>query len=180
MTRGYGWRFLDMGRRIERIRTMILLVQKLLVDGHPEEDGGLDLLLELADSTMTYRTRYHAPPQMTRVLDLLLADETNPRSVGFQANTIGRHLSELPHVDPDGMTTLDRRTARKLASELELADMEQLATSISRSGSRARLDRLMRRIEKEVIELSDLISHRYFSHSTATRVTGSPVLRIDE
>ncbi len=87
MTRGYGWRFLDMGRRIERIRTMVRLVQELVVAGEPENDGGLDLLLELADSTMTYRGRYHATPQITRVLDLLLADETNPRSVLFQANT---------------------------------------------------------------------------------------------
>ena len=174
MTRGYGWRFLDMGRRIERIRTMTLLIHQLVVPGDPEKDGALDLLLELADSKMTYRGRYHAPPQVTRTLDLLLADETNPRSVLFQAEVIGEHLEVLPHVDPDGLMTRDRRAARQLTSELALADMHTLATSVSRSGSRARLERLTRRIESEVLALSDLITQHFFSHSKATRVIGSP------
>jgi uncharacterized alpha-E superfamily protein len=179
MTRGYGWRFLDMGRRIERIKTMILLTQQLVVHGQPDEDGGLDLLLELADSTMTFRSRYHAPAQITRVLDLLLADESNPRSVVFQASTIAAHLADLPHTDPDGVMTGDRRVARQIENELLIADMQQLGESVSRNGSRARLERLTRRIEKDVVELSNLISHHFFSHSIATRVSGSPGVRID-
>jgi uncharacterized circularly permuted ATP-grasp superfamily protein/uncharacterized alpha-E superfamily protein len=174
MTRGYGWRFLDMGRRIERVRTMNLLVQQLVVPGDPEKDGGLDLLLELADSKMTYRGRYHASPQITRVLDLVLADESNPRSVLFQAMTIDEHLGHLPHTDPDGVMTGDQRVARQLVSEIELADMVALGESVSRSGIRARLERLTRRIESDMIELSDLITQHFFSHSTATRVSGSP------
>jgi uncharacterized circularly permuted ATP-grasp superfamily protein/uncharacterized alpha-E superfamily protein len=179
MTRGYGWRFLDMGRRIERVRTMSLLVQQLVVPGDPEEDGGLELLLELADSKMTYRGRYHASAQITRVLDLLLADETNPRSVLFQAVTIDQHLNELPHTDPEGLTTQDRRLARQLISELELADMQVLAERLNRAGNRVRLDRLTRRIDKNVVGLSDLITQHFFSHSQATRVTGSPRSGID-
>jgi uncharacterized alpha-E superfamily protein len=174
MTRGYGWRFLDMGRRIERVRTMNLLVQQLVVPGDPDKDGGLDLLLELADSKMTYRGRYHAAPQTTRVLDLVLADDSNPRSVLFQAVTIDEHLGQLPHTDPDGLMTRDQRVARQLISEIELADMIALGESLSRSGVRARLERLTRRIEGDLIELSDLITQHFFSHSQATRVSGSP------
>ena len=179
MTRSYGWRFLDMGRRLERIRTNILLVQQLVVPGDPEQDGGLDLLLELADSKMTYRGRYHARPQIARVLDLVMADETNPRSVLFQAMTIAGHLGELPHIDLDGLMTADQRLARQLVSELELADMPGIAESVSRSGSRARLERLTRRIDGSVVELSDLITQHFFSHSQATRVSGSPRTGID-
>jgi uncharacterized circularly permuted ATP-grasp superfamily protein/uncharacterized alpha-E superfamily protein len=174
MTRGYGWRFLDMGRRIERVRTMNLLLQQLVVPGDPEKDGGLDLLLELADSKMTYRGRYHALPQTTRVLDLVLADDSNPRSVLFQAVTIDAHLGQLPHTDPEGVMTGDQRVARQLVSEIELADMHALGESLSRSGHRARLERLTRRIESDMIELSDLITQHFFSHSQATRVSGSP------
>lgn len=176
MTRGYGWRFLDMGRRIERIGSMASLVQQLVVHGDPKEQGGLDLMLELADSTMTYRGRYHATPQITRVLDLLLADESNPRSLLFQAHSIGSHLESLPHTDPSGMVTPDRQLARQIASELELADMHTLAETVSKSGKRARLDRLIRRLDSNLLDLSDLISQHYFSHSTATRVSGSPGL----
>jgi uncharacterized alpha-E superfamily protein len=179
MTRGYGWRFLDMGRRIERVRTMNLLVQQLVVPGDPEKDGGLDLLLELADSKMTYRGRYHAPPQTTRVLDLVLADETNPRSILFQGVTIDRHLQELPHIDQDGLLTPDHKVARQLISELELSDMQLLGDSVSKAGVRARLDRLIRRIERDMNQLSDLITQHFFSHSKATRVSGSPRSGID-
>jgi uncharacterized alpha-E superfamily protein len=174
MTRGYGWRFLDMGRRIERVRTMNLLLQQLVVPGDPEKDGGLDLLLELADSKMTYRGRYHAPPQTTRVLDLIFTDESNPRSILFQVMTINEHLGQLPHIDPDGLMTEDQRAVRRLIGEIELADMQALGESVSRSGVRARLERLSRRIEGELIELSDLITQHFFSHSKATRVSGSP------
>jgi len=179
MTRGYGWRFLDMGRRIERIRTMILLVDQLVAEGDPEGDGALDLMLELADSTMTYRGRYHAEAQTTRVLDLLLADETNPRSIVFQSISIDAHLSELPHADRDAPTTPDQRAARQIVSEMQLADMRTLSENVNRSGRRARLERLARRVEKGIVELSDLISQRFFSHSIATRVTGSPRPGID-
>jgi uncharacterized alpha-E superfamily protein len=174
MTRGYGWRFLDMGRRIERVRTMVLLVQQLAVQGDAEADGGLDLLLELADSAMTYRSRYHASAQSTRVLDLLLADESNPRSIAYQALTINRHLNDLPHTDADGLITPDQRVARQLVSELQLADMHLLSESVNRSQSRARLERFTRRLEKGIDELSSLISHHFSSHSIPTRVSGSP------
>ncbi len=84
MTHGYGWRFLDMGRRLERTRAMIQMIQQLAVRGDALTGGELELLLELADSTMTYRGRYQAAPQLPAVLDLLLCDETNPRSAVYQ------------------------------------------------------------------------------------------------
>ena len=96
MTRGYGWRFLDMGRRLERLRTIIQLIQQLAVRGDPESDGALELLLELADSTMTYRARYQASPRVPGVLDLLLSDDSNPRSAVFQIATLGEHMQHLP------------------------------------------------------------------------------------
>jgi uncharacterized alpha-E superfamily protein len=123
---------------------------------------------------MTYRGRYHATPQTTRVLDLVLADDSNPRSVLFQAMTIDGHLGQLPHTDPDGVMTGDQRVARQLVSEIELADMHALGESVSRRGHRARLERLTRRIEGDMIELSDLITQHFFSHSKATRVSGNP------
>ncbi len=62
MTRGYGWRLLDMGRRIERTRFAARLIRGLTATGEPAENGVLNLLLELVDSTMTYRSRYKAIP----------------------------------------------------------------------------------------------------------------------
>jgi uncharacterized alpha-E superfamily protein len=173
MTRGHGWRFLDMGRRIERIRAMNHLVQHLTVHGDPEADGGLELLLELADSTMTYRGRYHTAPQLARVLDLVLADESNPRSIVFQAMRLSDHLSVLPHTEEEGLLTEDQRITTQLASNLRLADVFKLSVTKNRFDTRGQIDRLTREIAQSVDTLSNHISQLYFSHSLATRVVGA-------
>ncbi|MGD8809001.1 MAG: circularly permuted type 2 ATP-grasp protein [Gammaproteobacteria bacterium] len=170
MTRGVGWRFLDIGRRIERVRTMTQLTQQLTARGDPRADGTLDLLLELADSTMTYLGRYHAQPQLARVLDLLLVDETNPRSLAFQMATIDKHLSKLSRSSDDGILGPDMRITTDLLSRLRLADVVDLADSVSRFGTRVGLDRLCRDTEKGIDSLSDHITRQYFSHATPRRV----------
>jgi uncharacterized alpha-E superfamily protein len=55
----------------------------------------LDLLLETWDSVMTYRSRYLSTPRLAGVLDLLLCDEANPRSLGFQLATLESHVNRL-------------------------------------------------------------------------------------
>jgi uncharacterized alpha-E superfamily protein len=177
MTHGYGWRFLDMGRRLERTRAMIQMIQQLAVRG-ARAGGELELLLELADSTMTYRGRYQAAPQLSAVLDLLLCDGTNPRSAIYQIATLDEHIGRLPSGADDGILTADQRLVTRLKSELELADPVELGSGVVRFDTRIDLDRLLRRIERDVHELSDHIAQRFFSHSSATRVGGAGVGRV--
>jgi uncharacterized alpha-E superfamily protein len=174
MTRGYGWRFLDMGRRLERLRTIIQLIQQLAVRGDPENDGALELLLELADSTMTYRGRYQAAPRVPGVLDLLLADDSNPRSAVFQIVTLAEHMRDLPKADDDdGILTSDQRITTRLGNDLRLADPVELAKELGRFDARIELDRLTRRVDRGVHQLSDQIADRFFSHSSPKRVSGA-------
>ena len=86
MTRGIGWRFLSMGRRVERLATMCTALQVAIEDGRGH---GLDWLLDLADSTVTYRSRYLVAPEWLPVLDLLVRDDANPRSLAFQVEGPG-------------------------------------------------------------------------------------------
>jgi uncharacterized circularly permuted ATP-grasp superfamily protein/uncharacterized alpha-E superfamily protein len=81
MTRDMGWRFLSIGRRIERLQFMCSVLQHALA---MPSDGGLDWLLELGDSIITYRSRYMSRPEWLPVLDLLILDTGNPRSVIYQ------------------------------------------------------------------------------------------------
>ena len=75
VTRGDGWRFLDLGRKLERsVHTVTLLRNTLVFVGEPESPM-LEALLEIADSSMTYRRRYQGSVEPAAVLDLLLADE---------------------------------------------------------------------------------------------------------
>jgi uncharacterized alpha-E superfamily protein len=173
MTHGYGWRFLDMGRRLERIRSMMQTVQQLAARGDAHDDGALELLLELADSTMTYRGRYQATPQRSAVLDLLLCDETNPRSAVYQVLRLAEHMERLPQTEEHGILAPHQRLVTRMSSELRLADAEELGATTSRFDARIELDRLARRIDRDVHQLSDQIAVRYFSHSSPRRVGGS-------
>ena len=82
MTRGPGWRFLDIGRRIERALQTLRVIRGLLVEAQADVLPLLEAMLEIADSSMTYRYRYLTTLQLAPVLDLVLVDETNPRAVG--------------------------------------------------------------------------------------------------
>jgi uncharacterized alpha-E superfamily protein len=77
-TRTQGWRFLDIGRRLERSLLMIEIIRNTLIDSAGHEPAVMEAVLEVADSIMTYRSRYLSNVQPAPVLDLLLTDETNP------------------------------------------------------------------------------------------------------
>ncbi len=92
MTRDQGWRFLSIGRWIERVQ---FLCSNLLLALQMRPACRLDWLLELADSIVTYRSRYMAAPEWLPLLDLLLLDDTNPRSVVFQLEGLTKYLHNL-------------------------------------------------------------------------------------
>lgn len=92
MTRDTGWRFLSIGRRLERMTFTTLSLQVALSEGRA---SGLTWLLRLSDSIVTYRSRYMARPEWLPVLDLLVMDEANPRAVMFTANGVLDYLYKL-------------------------------------------------------------------------------------
>jgi uncharacterized alpha-E superfamily protein len=164
---------LDRGRRIERSRYAARLIRGLTTMGEPAESGVLNLLLELVDSTMTYRSRYKAIPQLPAVLDLVLADDSNPRSLIFQISEIEEHLAVMPLEEASGPVSAAQKIVIRLLAELRLADVRKLSTVRSRKGLRTHLDRLLMRIEGGADELSDVIEGTYFSHSLERQISGS-------
>ena len=92
MSRDLGWRFLSLGRRLERLQFQCIVLQRVL---RMNANGSLDWLLELSDCIVTYRTRYRAQSEWLPVLDLLVLDESNPRSVVFQVDGILKGLNQL-------------------------------------------------------------------------------------
>ena len=79
---------------------------------------------------MTYRARYQAAPQLAAVLDLLLCDETNPRSAVYQIATLDEHIAHLPSGEEDGVLPADQRLVTRLMNELKLADPVELGRGI--------------------------------------------------
>jgi len=96
MTRGHGWRFLDMGRRLERALQGLSLLRAAFASGAERDGALLETLLAVADSSITYRRRYLAGLHPAAVVDLLLVDDGNPRAVLFQIEALREHLLHLP------------------------------------------------------------------------------------
>jgi uncharacterized circularly permuted ATP-grasp superfamily protein/uncharacterized alpha-E superfamily protein len=164
-TRGPGWRFLDSGRRIERA---LFAVEVLSA---PFASGGADaavmpVLLELADSAITYRSRYLASLQPHAVLDLLLTDDSNPRSVLFQLEALAGHLGGLPREQAlptqAEKLALGARTWVRVVDPLELCRLDE-------TGGRPALTHLLDHLGSDLTLLSDAITAQWLDHSAGPR-----------
>jgi uncharacterized alpha-E superfamily protein len=180
MTRGPGWRFLDMGRRLERATAAIHLLGATLAAPRPQPFGDTgradalrleEMLLEIADSSMTYRNRYPGVLEAAPLIDLLVIDETNPRSIGFQFAALADHVAALPDDDASPVLSGERRAVMEAVGQLRLADVERLAT-VDDAGGRRELAALLGRLDGLVRACSDAITHRYLVHSTPRRRLG--------
>ncbi len=148
MNRVAGWRFLDMGRRIERGINTCRLTRTLAHDEATTDD--LDLLLDLADSQITYRARYLVGLALTPARDMVMLDPFNTRSLAFQVVALKEHLSVLPTLLDDGMLEEPSRLLLPLATEVETADAGCLTTQS------------MLKFERTLMTLSGAIADRYF------------------
>lgn len=174
MTRGPLWLFLDAGRRAERAINIVDTLGGALNGAENEDCVPMDLLLDVWDSTMTYRSRYLAAPRLAGVLDLLLCDESNPRSLGFQLAALSEHMDRLAVAAGDsGFMRPEQRMMTVLCGIVRTADVAVLAT-YDRDGGYHDAERLLEAIRSRLWELSELISREYFTHAQ-WRLPVSPV-----
>jgi uncharacterized circularly permuted ATP-grasp superfamily protein/uncharacterized alpha-E superfamily protein len=172
MTRGQVWRFMDMGRRLERSVSVAGLLRSTLRQTTRDEPPLLEALLEICDSLMTYRRRYLASLQLAPVLDLLLADESNPRSVAFQLVSLDDHVNNLPRDKSQAQLSPEQRLTLSNLSMLRLIDIDSLSIA-DEEGRRKKLDESLERVDKDMTALSDLIARRYLSHAQTSRQLAS-------
>jgi uncharacterized circularly permuted ATP-grasp superfamily protein/uncharacterized alpha-E superfamily protein len=168
MTRTQGWRFLDLGRRLERALHTIVLVRSALATAGDGDGEVLEAVLEAADSLMTYRARYLASMQLPTVLDLLLTDETNPRSLAFQLAEIAEHVENLPRDQTQPHRGPEQRIAMSALNRIRAVDADALCekrTSKKPTG----LEQTMANLAEQLPKLSELISHKYLIHAGAPR-----------
>ncbi|HLQ43409.1 MAG TPA: circularly permuted type 2 ATP-grasp protein, partial [Planctomycetaceae bacterium] len=173
MTRSAGWRFLDMGRKLERALRTISLLRSTLVNVSSPEGPLLEAVLQIADSSMTYRRRYQGSVQAAAVLDLLLADETNPRSLVFQFAALADDVEDLPRETTSRLRrSPEQRLMLSSLTELRLANADQLA-ELDESGCRPQLKELLDRLSDNLPALSDALTHTYLSHLQTSRQLSS-------
>jgi uncharacterized circularly permuted ATP-grasp superfamily protein/uncharacterized alpha-E superfamily protein len=164
MTRGRSWRFLDIGRRLERaVQTVRLLCSTLIPVTDPDQESLLgESLLAVVDSLMSYRRRYRHGMQIPNLLELVLYDERNPRSLAYQVSRIEEHVADLPREQDPGYRTDLERLALEAATLVRLADVNLLATAAEESGRREHLEALLNQLSNRLPALSDALTASYF------------------
>ncbi|MEO5924357.1 MAG: circularly permuted type 2 ATP-grasp protein [Bryobacteraceae bacterium] len=168
-TRGHGWHFLQIGKRLERALQTTELLLATFGDAPFNLDPAMQTLLYIADSSITYRTRYFTTLNPEYVLDLLWKDKANPRSLGFQLQAITYHLDHLPGYSGSAEIPLPQMLADKaLASVLDvsLADLSER----DREGNMPELERIAGQLKGTLYDINDALSGMYFSHLISSRM----------
>jgi uncharacterized circularly permuted ATP-grasp superfamily protein/uncharacterized alpha-E superfamily protein len=171
INRGSGWLFLSIGRRLERA---IYLTRELRHISKPlavQNWAYLERLLEVADSTVTYRTRYYTTLQPLAVLDILMADGTNPRSLDFQLGHLADLYAKLPRHLP-----ADLQAMQDAVSSLRRIDLQDMTRRLNEPRSYPidgyeEVDQFLARLENLLPSWSNNLSSHYFSHARTLPIT---------
>jgi uncharacterized alpha-E superfamily protein len=169
MTHGQGWRFLQIGKRMERaIHTTSLLRSTLVNVGKSGQDSLLlESLLSISDSLMTYKRRYRSGLQVSSVLDMILHDESNPRSIGYQLLNLQQLTSLLPNEIHQRQLSSEQKLVLDTLNQLRLADTETLTRAESKTHLRTGLDSLLIYLMNQLPELFNALSMNYFQKEEA-------------
>jgi len=167
MTRGLGWRFMDMGRRVERAINQASLMRIALPLISENSPSRLQALLEVSDSLMTYRSRYRSTFQLAPVLDLLLADEGNPKSLAFQLAQLVDHIAYMPQQSELKFSRSEERIALKMLTTVRLLDIAE-TLSKKEDVEENTLSLFLESMETLLKEFSQQLSAHYLSRVPAT------------
>ena len=161
MTRDEAWRLVFAGRHIERVATMATYLRTAAKHRQLATPGGFDLLLQLFDSTLTYRSLYPGRFEVPPLIDLLVVEPTNPRGLYGVYKRLCAKLVEISQAAGRG-THSDFGAATRLAASLR--GLETLCATDD-GGMYAELIAACDELENHASAAAHEISARYFSHA---------------
>jgi uncharacterized circularly permuted ATP-grasp superfamily protein/uncharacterized alpha-E superfamily protein len=171
MTKAQGWRFIDIGLRIERAIYLCTLLRNVLQSEDADNPSVLEAVLEVADSTITYRSRYNLLPHIAAVFDLLILDDTNPRSLVFQLSQLQKHFDRLPFEQQSAQLSPGERVLLECSTKVRLMDPAALADFES-GWDKSEVAQLLTDTLQALPKVSEAIALSYFAHSRIARAGG--------
>jgi uncharacterized circularly permuted ATP-grasp superfamily protein/uncharacterized alpha-E superfamily protein len=168
MTRNFSLCFLNIGRRIEHSLQVISLLKNTLLHDGQMSSGLLEAILQTSDSIMTYRARYFANFQPAAILDLLLVDESNPRSLAFQLVQLEENLGMLPAPQETSGFARYQRLAMDALHRIRMVDIFKLGESYSK-GMKEPLVETLAGVERVLPDVYQAVSNQFLIHSGPTR-----------
>ena len=169
--RGHGWRFLEIGRRLERSLQTCELIDAAMAQAPFEIEPPMRALLEIVDSAITYRSRYYTSMRVDFVLELLMLDEANPRSLGFQIAALAEQIARLPGYEAPQIP-LPLEIATAALERLRKTSIEDLAARDA-EGNLSELEEFILKMKGTLYDLSNALTARHLSLLTATRMRPS-------
>jgi uncharacterized circularly permuted ATP-grasp superfamily protein/uncharacterized alpha-E superfamily protein len=153
-----GWYLLDTGRGLERALQLVSLLRVTLVQVRsPETDQMVvEAVMTAAESIVTFRRRYRGRVGTDAVVELLVVDQHNPRSVAYQLNRIGADLRAVPN---GSSTSRPQRLLEDLVEKVQAADLTALVDDTA--GRREALDELLSSLYAHLTALSEAIRKQY-------------------
>ena len=156
MTRDDGWRFLSLGRHLERLGFVATTLEDVAREQTSADSAILEWLLELSDSLLTYRVRHLQHPEWQSVVDLVLFDDRHPRSARFQLAKLAKHVRLLPEANlTEVLSAVDRLFDACSAGDGEQGEL---------FGDDRSIEHLLPGCQRLVAQVSDALTLRYFSH----------------
>jgi len=162
MTRDDGWRLLSIGRHIERLGFLAGALACGFETGSVHTKGGFEAMMALFDCTITFHAQYQQSRDIAALLDLLVLDADNPRSLAWVARKLRGRLAKLADSAPGQLGALSLRVP-----DPQTWDLAQLCETRP-SGSNGyffALNDLLLQCSGAAIDVSDAINSAYFTHS---------------
>ena len=164
MNRGPSWRFLELGRCIERTSATARLLLSAEFKRGPSVPGVLKSLVEVLDVRMTYRFRYRENFHRNAVLDLTITDETNPRSLAHQIDRLVSQVDRLPGYEARPLRSEEMRIVMQAAHAVRMLTSDDLAATNPKTVVAA-----LKKVEESMGHLSDTLTRKYLVHSGVPR-----------
>ena len=167
MSRSLGWRFLDMGRRLERANRITELVRHSLGATSDKNETNLILekLLTVSENIITYRRNYRSHLDSAYALQLILFDETNPRALAFQLRRLEWHAGLLPLSSTRHPLSDVEKNILEARTLLRLADSYQLHEVDPKTKTRRKLLVFLSDMTRLLDAYAEALTQQYFSHT---------------
>jgi uncharacterized alpha-E superfamily protein len=160
MTRDDGWRLLSIGRHIERLGFFAASLARGFDSGSIHTTGGFEAMISLFYSTITFHAQYQQSRELAALLELLVLDRDNPRSLNWVAHSLRGRLAKLEGLENIADSALARRVP-----DPSLWSLAQLCESKGENGQLEDLNDLLQQCITAAFHTSEDISATYFTHS---------------
>jgi len=169
MSRDDGWRLLSIGRHIERLEFLSSAMGEAVQLGLIGEQAGFDAVLDLFDSTISFHAQHQQSRTPQALMDLLVTDQDNPRSLGWVAHTLRGRLLRMGQLAHGATGPLAERVPQLLGMAPQSLWPYNTTENLTHSTTDLPLLATLAACQTAAREVSDQLCGLFFTHSVEAR-----------